>query len=895
MILWQTNRPTVPLVVVLSLGISLSQVIREYAFTGLVAAGIFLIAASFLARRKKRLSLSLALGLAAVALGGLLIALAQRDGLSPYDVRLRIARGLFKLGQPVYFEGCVAEDSRKQGEEIITTIKLRAFLAKDHWLACKGKGIMRIANPKTETFLPESTHLIQGDAIRGWAVWRLPRNYANPGSAERKESLARKGIYVIGRVKSHRLLESIPQACSNAWTRAAVSVRNQVRKALEPIGIKEQRQPAAVRASLLIGDYSQLSSSTREVFQNSGTLHVLVVSGLHVAWIAGLSLSLLKLIRLPEKIRYLVAATVILFYNLVVGFQASITRCLWMFILYLIGRILLCRADPLNIIFASAFLLLVAQPSWLFETGFQLSFLCVTAITMTALPLIENRIRPLLEPLRNAGKGERLFLQFSPWHRRGRKLRVRCEILIEEATDRFPPPISSLLYRTARTLAWAALTIGSLAAVSLSIQLWIAPLMAYNFNRLSWIAPVANLVVVPLSSLVLGTGIFTVAASSLNLFGPELIKLAGELSSLLLQTAAVFTVIPGAWQRCVTPPALWVLVAIMLLLAWSYLKWRMFVPFCYTLILLFFVSHGSIPFLNDWFSKSRSVFHNSNRAIWAKDVSLLSFTFLDVGQGDSIFVRFPNKRMWLVDTGGLLQSQLGEDETHAFDLGELVVSRFLWYTWISKLDRLVLSHADLDHAGGAQSVLKNFKIGGLVHSFTSEDKLSIAIFNTARSKNVPLIRFFAGDQERIGSVLVRAIHPSPSPGTGTANENSLVLQFFYNHFSALLTGDLDKTGEQEILSRISDPRGLLLKVAHHGSRSGTSNSFLDAVRPRWAVISAGKNNPYGHPSSEVLHRLRRHGTKLFLTQDQGAITFETDGNAYAIRTYVNGLAEQGRL
>jgi competence protein ComEC len=150
-------------------------------------------------------------------------------------------------------------------------------------------------------------------------------------------------------------------------------------------------------------------------------------------------------------------------------------------------------------------------------------------------------------------------------------------------------------------------------------------------------------------------------------------------------------------------------------------------------------------------------------------------------------------------------------------------------------------------------------------------------------------------EELVGMVTVRTIHPPANSKQGSANENSLTLQFFFKHFSALLTGDLEKSGEREILSHPIDLHSILLKVAHHGSRFGTSNDLLDRAQPRWAIISVGRNNPFGHPSPEVLARILRHSARPILTLDEGAITFETDGERYAIKTYIRGVIEQGEL
>jgi len=266
-----------------------------------------------------------------------------------------------------------------------------------------------------------------------------------------------------------------------------------------------------------------------------------------------------------------------------------------------------------------------------------------------------------------------------------------------------------------------------------------------------------------------------------------------------------------------------------------------------------------------------------------------------VGEGDSIFIRFPDKSAWLLDAGALLQSASREDGDHAFDVGEAVVSRYLWHTWITGLDRLILSHTDLDRAGGAPAILRNFQVGRLDYPQVVSDRLLTGISKIARERKVSKNRVYASMQEEMGPVAVRVIHPPETPMAGTTNDNSLVLHFSYSRFSALLTGDLEKRGEIEVLSHAADLRSLLLRVARHGSRSATSIALLDGTQPRWAVLSAGRHNAYGHPSPEVIRRLTRHGVRSFLTPDQGAITFETDGADYVIRSYVGGVLEKGGL
>ncbi|MBN1567326.1 MAG: ComEC/Rec2 family competence protein [Acidobacteria bacterium] len=891
-----SSRPAAALTLSFCAGIASSLLIREYSFSGFVAANAFLICAASLALTRNRITPALATGLAAIAITGLLLSLAHRDGISSTDLRRLFRKGIFPLAEPVMFEGCVIEESHRQGEESSSTIRLNAFLRKDQWLACKGGGILRIAEPDPGDSAPHPISLERGDRIRGWATWNTPRNYHNPGSADRAGQLARRDIFLLGRVKSPRLLEKIPGGCSNPLMNQVKAVRARVRSSLDPIATADKSQLAAVLASLTIGEYSGLNNSTREVFQNSGTYHVLVVSGLHVAWIAGLLLQITRLFFIPEKIRYLSVALAIFFYTCIVGFQASITRCLWMFLLYLAGRMIFRKADPTNILLASALILLAAQPDWLFETGFQLSFLSVMAIAMTAAPAINGYLKPCCEPLMNSGNPDRLFLQPGRWHRYGRMLRTRSEILVEAMTDSLPPTASRILLRICRGMGGAGLAIGSMVIASISVQLWIEPLLALNFNRMSWISPLANVILVPLSSIVLAAGIAASIFTGLPHIGPACLQLAEWLASFLLDSAESISGISGAWQRCPTPAPAWVLSGILILFLWSFFKWRRFwIPCAYIIVLLACLSHGSVPVLSALFEKYRYVPDSKKEEMRKGGAHLLKITFLDVGEGDSIVIHFPDGRFWIIDAGGLRLPPSHEGNAYSFDIGEAVVSRYLWHSWAPQIDRLILTHTDQDHAGGMPAVLKNFRVSEFGYSGTGSDTILAAILSIVREKRIAPKILQAGMQDRIGAVNIRTHHPPADSGLQSANDNSIVLHFSFGYFSALLTGDLEKAGEVKALLQTGDLRSLLLKVAHHGSRSGTSDAFLDRVAPRWAVVSAGWNNPFSHPSPEVIARLRKHGVQSLLTLNDGAITFETDGTRYAIKTHIRGILEQGFL
>ena len=888
----QSSTPTAAVMAALTSGIALSRVFPEYGFAGIASGTMLLLVAGGLSLWRNRLAAAWVVAMAAVVCCGLLFGFVRRDSFPKNDIRALLNDGIFRLDEPIAFDGCVIEESELRDTDSVASIEFRGFQQQGRWISARGKGILSVNLPNEEISTGPPPVLFRGDRVRGWAVWRKPRNYENPGSEDRAARLARRGIFALGRAKSFHLIETLPGDCAGLTDRFANTVRGQVRRSLQAIesespssgGANEQRR--AILASLIIGDYSGLSNETRDTFQNIGTFHVLVVSGMHVAWIAGVLFFVLRRLFVPERICLPLSALAVFAYSCIVGSQASITRCLWMFILFAIGRMLFRRADTINILFSSALVLLVWNPNWLMETGFQLSFLSVAAITFTATPVIDGILRPLFDPLRNCGDNVRVFTQSGRQHRIGRFIRTRCELFAEALADRFyirALPVCFWIFRKTGGVAFAAT---GLIIISASVQIWIEPLLTHYFNRLSWISPIANVIVVPLSSLALATG---VAGSAVSLAGSEvIIRLAGNIAGLFSDVAETFERIPGAWQRCPTTSGACVLAGILLLFAWGLCRWRRrWIPCLYTAILLACAASGIVPI---------SEFFRGGNEPWPKGVPVLKLTFLDVGQGDAVVIRFPNGIVRTIDAGGFYNFQSEGERAFGFNVGEAVVSRYLWHEWISTLNSVAISHTDLDHAGGVPALLGNFRVKRFDYTPVGANTRTLErLLGIAKNRKIPDHILSAGMQEQIEGVVIHAVYPTLDTKQMTANESSLVLRLTYGRFSALLTGDLEKSGEMLALQLNGDISGQLLKVAHHGSRMATTDPFLDRTRPRWAVISAGRNNPYGHPSPDVLARLNNHGARTFVTMDYGAVTYETDGERYVIRSHVYGTIEEGVL
>ena len=889
---------TIPFVGVassLSLGIIASRALLQYCFAGILLAGFILVAASLIALERKRLKTALGAGLTSICLAGVALGVTERDIFPQDHVRSLLARNRFPLGELVPFDGCLSEEIEHRSSYDLLTVDLHGLGIKNQWIPARGKALLRMPNLREEGSLVPATNLHYGDRIRGWAEWHPPRNFQNPGASDWVEFLVRRDVFLLGRIKSARVVEVLPRDCRGSWKAFLLRTRDQVRTRLQYLAARNQDQEAAVLASILIGDYSGLSPVTRESFQNTGTYHVLVVSGLHVGWIAWVLVHLCRLLRAPPGLSSAAAALGILMYAALIGFQASVSRCLWMFFLYLGAQALFRTAAPANLILVSAFVLLVASPDWLFDIGFQLSFLSVMAIFQLAQPGIDAYVRPLLAPVRHAGDLDRLQVKNLAWPARtGRRWRVRLEMIAEDWGDRYGRACERALLLISRTAAGAGLLLGGMLLASISVQIWLGPVLALYFNRLSWISPLANLAIVPLSSVVLAAGALATPTVPAALPGFWLYHWAGWTCSLLLKTNEWISHAPYGWQRCPTPSPVWVWILLLFMFCWCVFALpRIWIPSAAVVLSLAWFALGPCPSgaidVRLGSEVRRKLPGSVNRP------PELRLTFLDVGQGDSIVIQYPDGTVWVLDAGGIRDPTPEGVRQTQFDIGEAVVSRYLWWLWVRRLDRIVLSHPHQDHAGGLPALLKNFRVARLDYGEPRNDPTLDRLGALAGERQVEFRRVSAGETARIAGVRVDFVNPPADGAARSTNDNSLVLYLHFGRFSALLTGDLERDGELGLLAHSPSASALLLKVAHHGSRSATLDPFLTRVRPRWAVLSAGRNNPFGHPAREVLLRLVHRGARPLLTLDQGAVTLVTDGERYVLESFVSGVLEKGVL
>lgn len=523
-----------------------------------------------------------------------------------------------------------------------------------------------------------------------------------------------------------------------------------------------------------------------------------------------------------------------------------------MFALSLAARLLGRTYDTATALAVSAALLLAENPAWIDDTGFQLSFTAALAASI-AVPAFSGMdgLKDWLLKRRSGGNG------------RGFREPVRQSILL-----RFREGLCSG-FRS-----------------SFCVSMVTLPLVLSSFYEWNLLSVVVNLAVIPLMGVLLGGCILlAVSGSVLLLLGVEWLTL---LAPAALPVRAILFLYeslcrlgsmggfglfrPGA-------PQLWQILLfyaglLLLFLFAKYLPRAGGYAVCSLLCLIFLAGKPAGT----------------------------QITMLDVGQGDCIYIRSRDGRHYLCDGGSTSKLQTGTWQ----------VIPFLKHQGVNRLELIFISHCDSDHISAVKELLDwagegRLRIGGLVLAAAApEDDMRASLIESAEKNGVSVYRMDAGDEIRRGDALFQAIYPfseGASSLSSDRNASSLVLRFSQlpggqeagsggtfseENFSLLLTGDVEAAGEKNMLDicpeLISDCT--ILKTAHHGSDSSTIQEFLDAVSPRAALISCGRDNSYGHPHPEVLSRFRAAGIPVFITAERGAITIRVQGGRVTVETFL---------
>lgn len=689
----------------------------------------------------------------------------------------------FEKGQVQIIEGQVVADPESYERRTVYILKVPEL-----------NKTKVMVNVLTEEELPYA----YGDYLRVQGVLELPPRAKNPGEFNYRQYLKSQGVTLTMTVMPKHVA-LIKKGWGNPLWEVALWAKNKVVKAVEKYLPKQE---ADLFNSVFFGDKGLLTPEQKELYGELGILHVFAVSGSNVAMVLLVLLGLAILLRLSPPARNFLMVIGLVFYTYVTGLTPSVLRASTMAFGLLVSQWVLRRWDFYTGLALAALFLLLINPFYLFDSGFQLSFV-VTWGLVYLTPLLEKMVQ-------------------------------------------FLPPCRSLF------------------TVTLAAQLTALPITAYYFNMVSLAALWVNLLVVPIMGVVVTLG---VVVFILALLGPPLaapfIYSAGFLLNLLARILE--------WMGQFSWNALPVATPSLLLVGLSYL------------VLIALVE----------FSKERERYGRYFKpAVVVSIVVLAAYffpgsghgrlevTFLDVGQGDAIFIQTPQGQRFLLDGGGA-------NFTGTYNAGERVVVPYLIRRGIFTLDGVFNSHPDGDHLDGLLPVLEIIKVKKVftppLDYFGDQYQQFMEL---TRLKEIDHLQLTAGDKIRLdgGPVVLEVLHPPPifEPGS-TGNNNSLVFRLSFGSVQFLFTGDLEVEGMEKLLASARPLNSTILKIPHHGSGDGYDVDFYQAVSPKAVVISVGKNN-FGHPAPEIIDYWYGQGVSIYRTDWDGAVTFLTDGKGLQVQT-----------
>ncbi len=821
-----------PLIAVAS-GILLSRLaLFGYRESWLVALAFTAIALFSLWRGTRRLTIYSTL--LALLAAGVLVELSHRPGPPP---ELDAASG-----EAVVLSGCVVEPAVFHETREQFTLELEPG-ARVH----VGLNLREGERPPP---------LRYGQRVEVEARIRRLHNFGNPGAFDYVNFLNRQQVFWTASARQGATVSILPGTCGSRFFAAIFALRVAALDRLESL-YAGKPYTIAMLEGILIGETTNLEKAWTEHFRRTGTFHALVISGQHVSVLAMFLLFLLRLCFIPELPALAIAASGAWVYAMVSGWSAPVVRAAGGFTVYLIARYFFRQRKLLNLLAVVALGYILYDPNQMFDASFQLSFLSVAVIGVLCVPLIEATSGPFARGLRNLAD-----LSIDPhMEPKAAQFRVELRLLAETVALYIRLPVNWILRIIAFPIR-VAFYVYELVAISAVIQIGLALPMAIYFHRISISGLSANVFIVPIMSLVVPIGFVAIFTGW---------SIPAAITESLLMWAARIAAWHAQWepQWRIPDPPWWVSIALvgaLVLVAFASRKrcWWRWPSLALAAVFLVLLLWSPFPPLSER--------------------GKLELTAIDVGQGDSLLVAFPDGKLMLVDGGGI--PVFGNRPKPRLDIGEDVVSPYLWGRGIRHIDIIVATHAHADHIGGIPALIDNFQPRELWVGANSESKDWMALRQKAEASGVKVVALDATRAFDFGNTKIEVLSPPADyePGPAPKNNDSLAFRLSYGAHSFLLTGDMERQMEARLVADDRVRQVDVLKVAHHGSKTSSIDSLLDAAHPKFAIISDGFENSFHHPHPDVIRRLDERHAEILRTDQLGLVRVVSDGKHLTVDT-----------
>ena len=626
-----------------------------------------------------------------------------------------------------------------------------------------------------------------------------------------------------------------------------------------------------VLSAMLLGDKTSLDSEIRSLYQKSGIAHVLAISGLHISL---LGMALYRLLRHRCGLTYLwagiVAASFLVAYTLMTGNAVSARRATGMLIVYLVADLLGRSYDMLSALSLIVILLLWENPFLVTNSGFQFSVAAVVGIGVGQGVLVPR-----------VGSWKVVYGRRKKQDDVVRCDAVKCDVAKRDAAKCDAAKCDAERIRMQNLVDWMKRRMDKCLPgmmISLSIQFFTLPLVAYYYYEIPVYAILLNIPVLALIPYVLGLAVFGSLTGQIAFLQPlsfALCRVCGWVLHGYRWLCDASLLLPGARMITGKPSEVRVVVYYGLLGAFYYVLWcgmkKKQRQMC---------TKGAQAEKQEWIRRRFGF------GLGLVLVLLLTFLFvrgkpefeldiLDVGQGDAIYLCASDGTNFMIDGGS----------TDVKKVGTYRILPFLKAKAIRKVDYWFVSHTDEDHISGLVEVMESgYAVGTLVLAEAQkEDEKAHRLAELAQKNGIRVCYMKAGDvlgtrkedvvneRNRAETFRIECLYPTNNNDSEDVNDRCLVLYYEDENFSAFFGGDISSEVEEQLVSAGKCRQTDVLKASHHGSKYSNSDVLLHALHPRLTIASAGKKNRYGHPSPEAIARVGESGSAFYSTIDYGRI------------------------